>query len=373
MYIHFKTLLKITYLMLFYRKFTLKRFTFFLGFVFVFSFCWIINFIFRILDDVFYPGYKKQEVKKPVFIIGNPRSGTTFLYDLMAQDTENFSQPKLYQTIFCSVILYKFLRRFYRLQTKKKRITKVSSSKFNKFFDKFKTIHQIDLNKSEEDEALFFLTLLSPSLYFVCPFIDKLPWISIIDDMPEKVKLKLIKYYQNSIKRYMYLHGNNKTYFCKNVMSSGKIKLIKQAFPDAIIINSIRHPYKAIPSMISFYHAAWKLHSPELLEASKETKALANVMGGLYKHMLKCKDYIGKDLMVVKFEDLVKNPIKSVKEIYKKLNLKMPKNLNLKIAKFINKKDHKSKHSYSLEEYGLNKKEIKKELRAVFDFYDFKD
>ena len=372
MYTHFKTWLKITYLMLFYKKFSFKRFGFFLGVVLVISFFWITNFIFRFLDEIFYPRYKKQVIKKPIFIIGNPRSGTTFLYDLMAQDIENFSQPKLYQTIFCSVTLYKLIRFFHGLQTRKKRITKAGSFKFNKWFEKFKAIHTIKLNKSEEDEGLFFLTFLSPSLYFVCPFIDKIPWISIVDNMPEKVKLKLIKYYQNSIKRYMYMYGGNKIYFCKNVMSCGKIKLIKQAFPDAIIINPVRHPYKAIPSMISFYHAAWKLHSPELLGASKETKALADVMAGLYKHMVKCKDDIGKDLMVVKFEDLVKDPLKLVKNIYNKVGLKKPKNFDLKLNKFINKKDHQSKHSYSLEEYGLSKFKVHKDLKEVFDFYGFK-
>jgi len=373
MYTHFKTWLMITYLMLFYRKFTLKRFGFFLGTVLVISVFWITNFIFRFLDEIFYPNYKKQKVKKPIFIIGNPRSGTTFLYDLMAQDTENFSQPKLYQTILCSVTLYKLMRFLHRLQTKKKRITKTSSSGFNKFFEKFKAIHKINLSRSEEDEGLFFLTLLSPSLYFVCPFIDKIPYLSIIDNMPEKVKLKLIKYYQNSIKRYMYMYGNNKIYFCKNVMSSGKIKLIKQAFPDAIIINPVRHPYKAIPSMISFHHVAWKLHSPEVLGASKETKALANVMAGLYKHMLKCKDDLGKDLIVVKFEDIVKNPLESVQDIYKKLKIKQPAKLDEKISKFINKKDHKSEHSYSLEKFGLNKTLVYKDLKNVFDFYNFEN
>jgi len=371
MYIHFKTWLHITYLMLFYKKFSLKRLSFFIGVVLVISFFWITNFIFRFLDEIFYPKYKKQEIKKPIFIIGNPRSGTTFLYDLMAQDTDNFSQPKLYQTIFCSVTLYKFIRFLHNLQTRKKRITKVSSSKFNKFFEKFKAIHTIKLNKSEEDEGLFFLTLLSPSLYFVCPFVDKIPWISIIDNMPEKVKLKLIKYYQNGIKRYMYMYGENKTYFCKNVMSSGKIQLIKQAFPDAIIINPIRNPYKAIPSMINFYHSAWKLHSPELLGDSKETLALSKSMMGLYKHMLESKNKIGDDFIVVKFEDLTKDPIKLVKTIYNKIEIKQPKKLDLKFNKFINKKDHKSKHAYSLEEFGLSKDLIYRELKEVFDFYKF--
>ena len=43
----------------------------------------ILNRIFFLFDDLLFPGYRSQEVKQPVFIIGNPRSGTTFLHRLL--------------------------------------------------------------------------------------------------------------------------------------------------------------------------------------------------------------------------------------------------------------------------------------------------
>ena len=259
----------------------------------------------------------------------------------------------------------------HKLQTRKKRITLASSSGFNKFFEKFKTIHQVKLNQAEEDEGLFFLTLLSPSLYFICPFVDKLPEISIIDNMPEKVKNKLIKYYQNSIKRYMYVYGKNKRYLCKNVMSSGKIQLIKQAFPDTVIINPVRHPYNAIPSMIDFYHSVWKIHSPELLGNSKETKFLADSMMELYIHMLKCQEQIGDKFITIKFDELIKNPLSCVKYIYKKMALKQPKNFDMQLNDFIKKNNHKSKHTYSLKGFGLTREIVYNKLKEVFDSYGF--
>ncbi|MGH3562828.1 MAG: hypothetical protein ACRDTN_13790, partial [Mycobacterium sp.] len=32
------------------------------------------------LDELVYPRYRKQALDRPVFIVGNPRSGTTFLH-----------------------------------------------------------------------------------------------------------------------------------------------------------------------------------------------------------------------------------------------------------------------------------------------------
>jgi len=43
-----------------------------------------------VLDDLFFPDYKKVSITKPLFIAGVPRSGTTFLHQLLAADSERF-------------------------------------------------------------------------------------------------------------------------------------------------------------------------------------------------------------------------------------------------------------------------------------------
>ncbi len=52
------------------------------------------------LDHVFFPGFRRQPVKEPVFIVAPPRSGTTLTQKLMSLDVERFVHVKLYQTIF---------------------------------------------------------------------------------------------------------------------------------------------------------------------------------------------------------------------------------------------------------------------------------
>ena len=46
------------------------------------------------LDHLFYPRHRKQPIDRPIFIIGNPRSGTTFLHRLLlgAGDMAAFEQ-----------------------------------------------------------------------------------------------------------------------------------------------------------------------------------------------------------------------------------------------------------------------------------------
>ena len=54
------------------------------------------------LDNIFFPQYRKVEVKNPVFIIGHPRSGTTFLHRLLTQ-TNDFAVFQLWHILLPSL------------------------------------------------------------------------------------------------------------------------------------------------------------------------------------------------------------------------------------------------------------------------------
>jgi hypothetical protein len=50
------------------------------------------------LDEIFFPNYRMQEVKSPVFIIGNPRSGTTFTHRLIEKGQRHVHRRNLLGT-----------------------------------------------------------------------------------------------------------------------------------------------------------------------------------------------------------------------------------------------------------------------------------
>ena len=70
---------------------------------------WIVVAIGRALDHVFFPGFRRQEIRRPVFIIAPPRSGTTFLQKLLARNREVFAPVLMYQTIFPSITIQKII------------------------------------------------------------------------------------------------------------------------------------------------------------------------------------------------------------------------------------------------------------------------
>ena len=61
-------------------------------FLLLLSSFWVVVAIGRALDHVFFPAFRRQEIRRPVFIIAPPRSGTTFLQKLLARNREVFAR-----------------------------------------------------------------------------------------------------------------------------------------------------------------------------------------------------------------------------------------------------------------------------------------
>ena len=109
MYVDLATYFRAMRLALFRRPVKLRRWLYVLVFNGLFWMTWWSVAWGRLLDHVFFPGFRKQAVREPVFITANPRSGTTLLHRLMSLDEERFLPFKLYQTMFPSICHWRML------------------------------------------------------------------------------------------------------------------------------------------------------------------------------------------------------------------------------------------------------------------------
>jgi len=91
------------------RKF--RRILFLIPFILFLAFAEIINWLCLLLDEIFYRSYKKTEIDSPVFIIGMPRTGSTYLHNLLCNDMERFTSMKLWEMLFCPSVLQKKMAR----------------------------------------------------------------------------------------------------------------------------------------------------------------------------------------------------------------------------------------------------------------------
>ena len=356
------------------KHFSIRRFLITVLFVFLFTIVSSIVLVFRLLDEILFPNYRSLEVKKPVFIIANPRSGTTFLHRLFCLDSERYGYTLLYHTLFPSITFIRIIQFFGWIDT---RIGHPMRRAFDfldgVFFKGWEEIHPMGFNKSEEDEGTFIFTLITSGIFLLCPYMDEIDYVKFPDLLSVKEKKALSDYYKSSIQRFMYALGKDKIFLSKNVMSTGRMKTILDIFPDARIIYIVRSPYKAVPSFISMFSAAWKSHSPEIPETSPYHRAWGELAINYYLYFHEQIKVVPKQQWVtLKYEDLVADPYKEMRAIYKHFGMKIDEHFDERLKKTSNRsKTYKSTHSYSLEQYGMTKEEVLEKLEPIFDKYQF--
>ena len=144
----------------------------------LFTVLFVINRMFLLLDEIFFPFYRRTSVSNAVFIIGIPRSATTFLFTEMTSHNRNFHSFKLWELLFAPSIIQKyFLLTVIGIDRLLGRpLLRLSFKIDNLLFGRLKGIHTMGFSLPEEDEVLFLYNLTS--LYFWYFFPDIFEWVS---------------------------------------------------------------------------------------------------------------------------------------------------------------------------------------------------
>lgn len=334
----------------------------------------LLHILFRLIDEIFYSDYKKVQIKEPVFIIANPRSGTTFLHRILSMDGERFAYMKFAHTLFCSVSFIKFynlLSRFDKaIGSPLKRVMNWTESKL---FKGWKGVHNMGFSQAEEDEALFAQMMQSSGIFVLFPFLNRIKNTHCLDCESEIVRKDAMDFYESSLKRFMYATGCNKIYLAKNVNSTGRIQSILTKFPDARLIFIARNPINAVPSTASMFSAMYPLHSPALQKTNAEYREWCELSIAFYIHFNEVqKDFNQDKFLAVKYENLVETPIEIVEHIYNQFHWNFSNTFRETLLQGIEKKrKYKSTNHYSLSQYGYSENEIRERLKVIFEAFNF--
>lgn len=372
-YFHHQTVWQLAYLNCI-KHFSLPRFLF----TVLFLILHLIGVLFiafgRLVDEIFFRAYRKVDLSEPVFIISNPRCGTTFLHRLLCLDQDRYTFSLLYHTLLPSVFYIKIIQAVASLDNK---MGGLLHKLFNKLddmlFGGWKHVHPMGFDRSEEDEAIFTLAAYSPALVLLSPWASKLDYLNVLDRSDERVKRKIKEFYISSLKRIIYASNPDKTLLMKNVFSTGRLNFILECFPNAKIIYPVRHPYKAIPSVVSMFTGPWKVHSKDIKDNSEECRAFAQVAINYYAYIHEQKSVINpNNLLIVPYTEVVENPAGMARSIYKHFNFELSEKFEYALSQYhLESKKYKSKHSYSLAQYGLSKAMIDSQLGDLMDEFEF--
>jgi omega-hydroxy-beta-dihydromenaquinone-9 sulfotransferase len=376
----FRRFLYITYLSFFKAKNTLARLTpkrifvlvvFYTIYVTVEAITWI-SFG---LDDIFFPGYRRQQVKQPVFIVGNPRSGTTFLHRLLAKDEQNFSSIHLWEILLApSVTQRKVAWGIAKLDDVLGGVLHRIVHWFDRHFVSASNVmHKMSLVVPEEDE--YFLihqgATIIAGLFFGFPQASY-PFVFFDTQLSRVEKRKIMRFYHRCLQRHLFAHQEKRSILSKNPFFSPKVDALYARFPDAKIIYLARNPLKVVPSYASLSAHWWRMFAePE--KRYPHSEYILRSTQHWYRYPVERLEQAPSDSRaLVNFHELVKDPEKIVTEIYQGIGLELsPEFAEILRVESEKAGQHTSNHQYFLESVGFTKEQILSTYQDVYERWGF--
>ncbi len=371
---HLPTLLRLLRATFSPRRFRARHAAWVVGLGVVFAWFVLLGASLRLLDRLLFPRYREVEIRRPIFILANPRSGTTFLHRLLSLDPQ-FSSIALYHTLVPSVTFFRLVDALAALDRAVGRpLARLVAFVDRRAFGGWEGIHTVGLGRAEEDEMLWLYSLLSPASLLLFPFFDELRGALRVDELPAEHRARLASAYRDALQRRMSVAPPGTTLLAKNAIAQGRIHTCVQALPDLRVVHLVRNPYEATASLLSMFTLPWSAHSPHLLGATPEVRQMAKELGfDYYRALMNLKkDLPPEQIIEVRYDELVKDTPAVVERIYRHFGLELSDAYRATLAReFEKSRKYESKHAYRLEDFGLTKDEVYANLADVFEHYGF--
>ena len=224
-----------------------------LAFLPVFALGQLIHWIGFLLDDLFFPGWRKVQVRAPVFVLGVPRSGTTRLHQVLAADRQ-FTTFRTWECLFAPSVTQ---RRFWLAAA---RLDKAAGRPFGRLLDWIERrvfaglddVHAMSLRTPEEDYFALMPILSCFILALPFPGFEHIWRIGRFDrDLPETERRLILRYYEDCLKRHLYVYGPDRLLLSKNAAFAPMALGLSEQFSDARFVVCLRDPLQTVPSQLS--------------------------------------------------------------------------------------------------------------------------
>jgi len=369
---------RVTYRSLFAAKnttarLTRKRAAFLALFYLVWPIGQLIHRLFFLLDDIFFPAHKTQVVEKPLFILGNLRSGSTFLHRLLSRDMETFTSLTTWDIYLTPSVTQKKITQFIaRLDNKLGGYLHRALHAFDDATLGKLKIHQISFFQPEEDENILLHIWDSFWVSFLFPFMDELPNYQHFDEaLSPKHKKRIMGFYRSMLQRHMYATGK-KYFVAKNPAFSPKIETLLEFFPDARIIYLARNPLDMLPSTVSWINYARRVFT-DPGDGYHYLDEIVDLTQHWYRYPLQYLDsHPSPRHLILNYDDLIQRPEQVLREFYEQFGYPDKPGLDDIVDEAVKETlTYNSDHVYSYEEMGFTREQIIELYADIFERFGF--
>ena len=287
------------------------------------------------------PEILEPAITKPAFIVGSPRSGTSILHELMAQDPATRA-PAMWEMSHPTEALTGDA------------IAQTADDVTQYWHDlqpEYETMHA---NSGALPNECIFITMhefLSDHWggNHVVPSYDA--HLQRTDQRPA------FAFHERFLKTLMQ-RGESRRWLLKAPSHVFQLPALLDVYPDARIIRTHRDPTKTLASSISLMGTLKWMRCNEV-DMAKAPSELAYGYATIYRREIEQREsgqLPDAQFIDVRFEDIVRDPVGTVERVYERLDWPIDDDVRKRIADYATHKPKGSRgvHRYSLEEIGLD-------------------
>lgn len=320
-----------------------------------------------VLDDVLFRGWRRVEVDAPVFVLGPPRSGTTHLHHVLSADART-TTFRLWECLFgLSVTGRRVLLALGRADRALGRpFGRAGGWLGRRLTGDLDEVHPLSMDAPEED----FLALMPTAQCFVLavafPGAGWLWRTARLDEAGDDVeRQRLMRYYRACIQKHLYVHGRERRFLSKNASFSGMAEALLQTFPDARILACTRDPKKTVPSQLSSIRPGLEAAGFDTVPTWLRDR-FVDLLRFYYAHLGALAERRPDRVIVVDNGDLHARLEETVKTAFGALDLDITPQFAARLAAAGEaSRGFRSRHRYSLEQYGLSERDIDERFAGV--------
>lgn len=329
-----------------------------------------------LVDDLVFRGYRRQPIDAPVFITGNPRSGTTYLQRLLAHDTATFTGMKLWEILFApSVAQRRAVMAVARLDRRGGRRTRRTIARHQHRILGRNRMHHAGLFSREEDQYYLVHIWSTLAVWEFAGMLDEARrYINFEADIPKSDQDRIMAFHRLGIQRHLYARRDRpgRHYLSKNPSASAKIDALYRTFPDARIIYLVRNPLDMIPSMVSTLDYTIRLLADPPASFSSRDFVLEMARQWYTAPLARLDREPPERYILIRYDDLVADAGGTARRIYEHFGLAMHSRYGAYLDEETEReRAYTSAHAYNLAALGLDGDRIVADFRDVFDRFGF--
>jgi omega-hydroxy-beta-dihydromenaquinone-9 sulfotransferase len=322
------------------------------------------------LDHIFFPRHRKRPLDRPIFIIGNPRSGTTFLHRLLL-GAGGMAAFELWEMLFPAITARKLLGPIVP------RFDRLSPARYHP-----SDVHDTNLRGIETDDvAWFFRTLDGPFAwaYFLAwqdTWGSELSRCELgMEGVTEREEGRFFRYYEACWRRNL-AYKNADRILAKTSMLTLRLEALLKRYPDCKLVYVIRDPVEVIPSGMSLLtsvlengYDVWNRTDDEDQKRWQENLYQASCELLRSFHEAQSAGVVPeRNLCVVRYSDLLENLEPTMARILDFIEIEPTAAFQEEVrVQAQRQRAYKSRHQHSPDRFGLSAERIRKDVGFVYE------